>query len=125
MLAPRTSPRASPELPGLPIRFGVRQYGEARQIAAIAIVDAIGVGEHPPREASLGFALNLDVDQHPGIGAIQTPDLQQLVGIAPTQLGILYDLCQFLVQWHEAPRPVHLAGRLRKEEGHEVREVAV
>jgi hypothetical protein len=81
------------------------------------------IDEHAAGEGGFFLALDFDMDQYPGFRAISPPDLHQLVGQPPPQLGIADNLLQLLVQKDGGAAPVDFGVDLWKEEGEEVSQI--
>jgi hypothetical protein len=91
----------------------------------ILVVEAIVVDVHALREAFLGLALHLDVDDHPGFLAVPPPDLDQLVHVPADQLGLGKQLLEFLVEHLVALRPVDVGMDVREKEGQKFLKVTI
>ncbi len=105
-----------------PARLLVSQNSKTSHLPLIAIVQPIVIRVHTLSESGLMLSLHFHMDQHPGLIAAPAPDLNQDVGIAPSQLGFPYDLLQLLVQKLMALLPIDIGVGLGKEETQEVRE---
>jgi hypothetical protein len=79
-------------------------------------VDAAAVVEDPSGQFVVILHLHLDVDEQPLFGAIEQPNLDQLVGSQGPQLGVGRDLPKFLFQRNRCDRPIDVPGDQREGE---------
>ena len=103
----------------------VGQHGEAGHRPIVPVEDAIIVDVHAPRELRVARRLHFDVDQHPALGAVRRPDLDELIDVTPADLGLAHHLLELLVQRLVAARPVDLPVDLREQQRQERLEVSV
>ncbi len=76
----------------------VAQHSQARDLAAVAVVNPVTVNVHSLRESLLPLPLNFDVHQQPGLGAVVAPDLEKLVGEPLPHARVADDLLELLVE---------------------------
>ena len=87
-----TPPPPPAVFPGAKAGRLIRQHGQTDDIHPVTVEQTVMIHVHPFRETPFRFALDFDVNQHPRLGALMGVDLDQLVGVAPPQLGIAHHL---------------------------------
>ena len=91
----------------------------------MAVVDAVIVNKQALGQVGIGIALNLDVDQQPVFLPVGVDHAHQLVRQTPAKRGVAHHLLELLVEEFIALGPVDPGVGLWKQQGEEVRQVAL
>ncbi len=89
----------------------------------VAVIHAVGGDAHAIGEAGLVLALDLDVDEQPGLLPALLPDLDQLVNISAGEPSIAGNLLQFCIQEGIPSFPGNIGIGSREEKGHKRHEL--
>ena len=107
---------------GPPGSAAISEDGQGDNPDAVAVEDAIVVGEQATGQIGVVPHLDLDVDEKPLVGAVEQAHLDQLVGTPVTDLGVGIDLTELLLERNGFDRPIDEAcdvGKGELEEGAE------
>ena len=99
-----------------PVTTGIAEDDQGHDRHLVPAVDAAAVVEDSSGQFGVILHLHLDMDEQPLFGAIEQPNLDQLVGSQGPQLGVGRDLPEFLVQRNRCDRPIDVPGDRREGE---------